>query len=101
LRDAYISRVTPDRYVAFDAVADGYWVLIEDLPAGEHEITIVGKQHGQTSTEGKWDVKSQVTYHLTVSTLTHPSKSGPPSPLSCLRHHQFVLGQCLSVEIDP
>jgi len=45
--------------------------------------------------------RSQISQLLTVSTLTHPSKSGPPSPLSCLRHHQFVLGQCLSVEIDP
>jgi hypothetical protein len=50
---------------SYDAVADGYWVLIEGLSAGEHDITVVGKQHGQTSF-GKWDFKTQATYHLTV-----------------------------------
>jgi hypothetical protein len=55
--------LTPGSYVA---VADGYWVLIEDLPAGEHDITVVGIQHGQLSAGDKWDFKSQVTYHLTV-----------------------------------
>ena len=49
-----------------DAVADGYWVLLEGLSAGEHDITIFGIQHGQLSSGDKWDVKSQVTYHLTI-----------------------------------
>ena len=30
-----------------DAVADGSWVLLEGLSAGEHDITIFGIQHGQ------------------------------------------------------
>jgi hypothetical protein len=55
--------LSPGSYVA---VADGYWVLIEDLPAGEHDITVVGKQHGHVSSEGKWDFKAQATYHLIV-----------------------------------
>jgi hypothetical protein len=51
---------------SYDAVADGYWVLIEGLSAGEHDITVVGKEHGHTSALGKWDFKTQATYHLTV-----------------------------------
>ena len=54
--------MTPGSYVA---VADGYWVLIEGLSAGEHTITVEGKSHGQTSL-GKIDFRTQVTYHLTV-----------------------------------
>jgi hypothetical protein len=50
----------------YEAVADGYWVLIEGLSAGEHTITVDGKQHGHTSALGKWDFRTQVTYHLTV-----------------------------------
>lgn len=50
---------------SYDAVADGYWVLIEGLSAGEHDITMVGKLHGQSSF-GKIDFRTQVTYHLTV-----------------------------------
>jgi hypothetical protein len=50
---------------SYDAVADGYWVLIEGLSAGEHTIIVDGKQHGQTSF-GKWDFRTQATYHLTV-----------------------------------
>jgi hypothetical protein len=50
---------------SYDAVADGYWVLIEGLSAGEHDITVVGKLHGQSSF-GKIDFSTQVTYHLTV-----------------------------------
>jgi hypothetical protein len=50
---------------SYDAVADGYWVLIEGLSAGEHDITVVGKLHGQSSF-GKIDFRTQVTYHLTV-----------------------------------
>jgi hypothetical protein len=49
----------------YPAVADGYWVLIQGLSAGEHDITVVGKLHGQTSF-GKIDFRTQVTYHLTV-----------------------------------
>jgi hypothetical protein len=55
-----------DPGTSIDAVADGYWVLIEDLPAGEHDITVVGKQHGHLSSGEKLDLKSDVTYHLTV-----------------------------------
>jgi hypothetical protein len=51
---------------SYDAVADGYWALIEDLPVGEHDITTVGKEHGHLSSGEKWDFKTQVTYHLTV-----------------------------------
>jgi hypothetical protein len=44
---------------SYQAVSDGYWVLIEggDLPAGEHTIEFVGKLHG---------FKVSVTYELTV-----------------------------------
>jgi hypothetical protein len=55
-----------DAGTSIDAVADGYWVLLEGLSAGEHDITIFGIQHGQLSSGEKWDIKSQVTYHLTV-----------------------------------
>jgi hypothetical protein len=51
---------------SYNAVADGYWALIEGLSAGEHDITIVGKQHGHFSTGEKWDFKTDVTYHITV-----------------------------------
>jgi hypothetical protein len=51
---------------SIDAVADGYWVLIENLSAGEHDITVVGKQHGHLSSGEKWDLKTDVTYHLSV-----------------------------------
>ena len=47
------------------AVADGYWALIEGLSPGEHTISVVGKLHGQSSI-GKIDFKTDVTYHLTV-----------------------------------
>jgi hypothetical protein len=50
---------------SYEAVAVGYWVLIEGLSAGEHTITVDGKMHGQTSF-GKVDFRSQATYHLTV-----------------------------------
>jgi hypothetical protein len=50
---------------SYDAVADGYWALIEGLSVGEHDITVVGKLHGQSSF-GKIDFRTQVTYHLTV-----------------------------------
>jgi hypothetical protein len=50
---------------SYDAVADGYWALIQGLSAGEHDITVVGKLHGQSSF-GKIDFRTQVTYHLTV-----------------------------------
>ena len=50
---------------SYDAVADGYWALIEGLSAGEHTITVVGKLHGETSF-GKVDFKVEATYHLTV-----------------------------------
>jgi hypothetical protein len=53
----------PGSYVA---VADGYWALIEGLSAGEHEITIDGKQHGHLSSGDKRDFRTQVTYHITV-----------------------------------
>ena len=49
----------------YEAVAVGYWVLIEGLSAGEHTITVDGKSHGQTSL-GKVDFRTQATYHLTV-----------------------------------
>jgi hypothetical protein len=50
---------------SYDAVADGYWALIQGLSAGEHTITVDGKLHGQSSF-GKLDFRTQVTYHLTV-----------------------------------
>jgi hypothetical protein len=43
------------------AVADGYWVLIEGLSAGEHTITVIGGANGPT-----WHSNVHVTYHLTV-----------------------------------
>jgi hypothetical protein len=55
-----------DAGTSIDAVADGYWVLIEGLSAGQHDITVVGKQHGHLSSGEKSDLKSDVTYHLTV-----------------------------------
>ena len=51
---------------SYNSVADGYWALIEGLPVGEHDITIVGKLHGHLSSGDKWDFKTQVTYHITV-----------------------------------
>jgi hypothetical protein len=43
---------------SYQAVSDGYWVLIEGgLPAGEHTIEFVGKLHG---------FKVAVTYEITV-----------------------------------
>ena len=50
---------------SYDAVADGNWALIDGLSAGEHDITVVGKLHGQSSF-GKIDFRTQATYHLTV-----------------------------------
>jgi hypothetical protein len=50
---------------SYQGVAVGYWVLIEGFSAGEHTLTVDGKEHGQTSL-GKIDFRSLATYHLTV-----------------------------------
>jgi hypothetical protein len=43
-------------------VADGYWIFLAPLPAGEHEIHLY-----MEFTEGEWAGNSHdVTYHLTI-----------------------------------
>jgi hypothetical protein len=51
------------------AVAQGYWILVEDLEPGEHTIEIV-------SGLPEFDFQTSVTYHLTIenkheSTMLH------------------------------
>ena len=55
----------PSPAVSYDAVADGNWALLVGLSAGVHDLTVVGKLHGQSSF-GKIDFRTQGTYHLTV-----------------------------------
>ena len=43
---------------AYIGISDGYWIVVESLPAGEHTIHFAG----QTPDVGAVDV----TYHLTV-----------------------------------
>jgi len=50
------------------AVAQGYWILIEDLEPGEHTIEVV-------SGLSEFDFQTDVTYHLTIESKQTSSLS--------------------------
>jgi hypothetical protein len=50
-----------------EAVADGYWVMLQPLPAGEHTIHFRGAYVDVTAPAGASNIVTEVTYHLTIA----------------------------------
>jgi hypothetical protein len=48
-----------------EAVSDGYWIILEPLPTGKHEIHFKGA-NSQFTTTGVQNFASEVTYNLEV-----------------------------------
>jgi hypothetical protein len=57
----------------YRSIADGYWVFIEPLPPGQHEIRLHGVMGDPTGTSPIPSVETAVTYHLTISNNTTTS----------------------------
>ena len=51
---------------SYRAVADGYWVFLEPLPTGQHEIRLHGVM-GDPTAASIVNLETAVTYHLTIS----------------------------------
>jgi hypothetical protein len=67
----FVFRLPPDNVLGIPtgprgsssiAVSDGYWIMLEPLPAGKHTIEI----HGEIKVSDDFTFKTQVTYYLTV-----------------------------------
>jgi hypothetical protein len=56
----------------YRAVADGYWVFLEPLPPGQHEIRFHGVM-GNPTAASIVNLETAVTYHLTISNSTTSS----------------------------
>jgi hypothetical protein len=50
-----------------EAVADGYWVMLQPLPAGEHTIHFSGAYVDVTAPAGASNIVTEATYHLTIA----------------------------------
>jgi hypothetical protein len=55
------------------AVADGYWLFLEPLPPGQHEIRLHGAIIDPTAISPTPSFETAVTYHLTLSNSTTPT----------------------------
>jgi hypothetical protein len=55
------------------AVADGYWLFLEPLPPGQHEIRLHGAIIDPTAISPTPSFETVVTYHLTLSNSTTPT----------------------------
>jgi hypothetical protein len=55
------------------AVADGYWLFLEPLPPGQHEIRLHGAIIDPTAISPTPSFETVVTYHLTMSNSTTPT----------------------------
>jgi hypothetical protein len=50
-----------------EAVADGYWVMLQPLPAGQHTIQFRGAYVDVTGAGGAGNIVTEATYHLTIT----------------------------------
>jgi hypothetical protein len=57
----------------YRAVADGYWVFLEPLPPGQHEIRLHGAMGNPTAISPTPSFETAVTYHLIVSDTAIPT----------------------------
>ena len=55
------------------AVSDGYWLFLEPLPPGQHEIRLHGAIIDPTAISPTPSFETAVTYHLMVSDIAIPS----------------------------
>ena len=53
----------------YRSIADGYWVSLEPLPPGQHEIRLHGVM-GDPIAASIINLETAVTYHLTISNST-------------------------------
>lgn len=53
------------------SIAEGYWIFLNPLPPGNHEI-IFGGSAGDPSVTSSMNFVTEVTYHLTVTNSTTP-----------------------------
>jgi hypothetical protein len=51
------------------SIAEGYWIFLNPLPPGNHEITFGGSA-GNPSVTSSMNFVTDVTYHLTVTNST-------------------------------
>jgi hypothetical protein len=58
-----------------EAVTDGYWVMLQPLPAGEHTIHFRGAYVDVTAPAGAGNIVTEVTYHLIIATATSNTTS--------------------------
>ncbi len=55
--------ITGGTSIPSNSVSDGFWILLEPLPAGQHDIQIIGVA---PFPEFRFTFRTKVTYHLTV-----------------------------------
>jgi hypothetical protein len=60
-----------------EAVADGYWVMLQPLPAGQHTIQFRGAYVDVTGTGGAGNIVTETTYHLTIAPAVTSNATAP------------------------
>jgi hypothetical protein len=60
-----------------EAVADGYWVMLQPLPAGEHTIHFRGVYVDVTAPGGAGNIVTEATYRLTIASAATSNATVP------------------------